>query len=336
MAPGWFAAVMGTAVTSLTLALLSQHFPSMGAMRAAAQFFHWASIVMMVMLGVPALLRIALYPKEVWQTLSHPVKGSFYATFPISLLVMAGDWTVHCVAAPAVATLWWTGTACTVIVSYLVLFNLFTGDKLKLEMVTPAHFIPAVGLVVIPVAGATLASAAQGLMREVYFGVNMLGFGAGVFMYLGLVAMTILRHYLASPIEGEMTPTLFVHLAPLGVIPLSLLSLLHSVGDASAVHYATMVAAGFFGAGLWWFALAASLALRNLLLGRLPFALSWWAFVFPIGAVTVLALRLSSFMKLEILPYLGAGLAAVLVAVWLAAALGTVRGLANGSIFKPH
>ncbi len=336
MAPGWFASVMGTAVSSLALTLLAQRFPTSPLAMFGADFFHWSAICLMVCLTVPAILRILFYPKAVLQTLRHPVEGSFYATFPIALLVMAGQWTVRGMPVEAIATLWWTGTICTFLISYIVLFNLFSGEALKPGMVTPAHFIPAVGLVVIPVAGASLAGAASGLMREVYFGINMLGFGAGSFMYLGLVALTMQRHFLGTPIEGKMTPTLLVHLAPLGVIPLSLLSLLHAAGDASAMHYGTLVASGFLGAGLWWFVLAFALTIRNASTGRLPFALSWWAFVFPIGAITVLSLRLSTLMNLSLLPYVASVLAAILSAIWLAAAIGTVRGLVSGSIFVPH
>ena len=103
-----------------------------------------------------------------------------------------------------VALLWWTGAIGTFAASYLILFRLFTLDRLKLQMVTPAHSIPAVGLVVIPVAGAGLAAQAQGLMREVYFGVNMLGMGAGFFMYIALVAITMARHFLMPAISDAV------------------------------------------------------------------------------------------------------------------------------------
>ena len=328
MAPGWFAAVMGTSVASLAAWLLFNGT----AFQWVADVLHILAIILMVFLGSAAFLRIALYPRLVFETLSHPVEGSFYATFPIAMLVMAGQWSGRGLDSSWIGTLWWIGTIGIFVCSYIVLFRLFTLDKLKLEMVTPAHFIPAVGLVVIPVAGAGLAAHAEGLMREVYFGINMLGMGAGVFMYLALLAITMGRHFLAPGIEGKMTPTLWVHLAPLGVIPLSLLSLLHATGNEAAMSYGLLVAMCFMGASLWWLVLAAALTLRNVWLGKLPFALSWWAFVFPIGAITVLALRLSSLAHLRLLPYVPAFLMALLLTVWLAAAIGTLIGLARGTL----
>ena len=219
--------------------------------------------------------------------------------------------------------------------SYLVLFGLFTSERLKLGMVTPAHFIPAVGLVVIPVAGAPLAAASEGMLRELAFALNMTGFGAGVFMYVGLLALTMARHFLGAPVEGKMTPTLWVHLAPLSVIPLSMLALLKTTGDASLLRYGSLVAAAFLGAALWWLVLAVSMTIRNRRQGKLPFALSWWAFVFPIGACSVLAYRVSELLALEVLPLVASGLTLLALFVWSAAALGTVRGIRTGAIFAP-
>ena len=91
------------------------------------------------------------------------------------------------------------------------------------------------------------------------------------------------------------------------------------------------------GASLWWLVLCLAMTIRNALAGKLPFALSWWAFVFPVGAVTVLAVRLSTLAQLELLPILSRVLFALLMLVWIAAAAGTVAGLIRGTIIpKPQ
>lgn len=332
MAPGWFAAVMGSAVASLAFFLLSQSPVTLPGARFLSNFWHWFAIVSMSLLGFAAIWRLVSYPQAVWETISHPVEGSFYATFPIALLVMAAEWSIREMGSNTIAPIWWIGTLGTILVSYIVLARLFTSENLKLGMVTPANFIPAVGLVVIPVAGAGLAHDASGLMREVYFSINIFSFGAGVFMYLGLLALTMARHFLGSAIEGKMTPTLWVHLAPLGVIPLSLLAQLHAIGEPTLMQYGTFVASLFLGAGLWWLVLAVILTVRNIMTGKLPFALSWWAFVFPIGAITVLTLRLAHLLSLRLLPVVGAGLSILLASVWLAAFFGTLRGFITGRL----
>lgn len=340
MAPGWFASVMGTAVTSLALTLASHAAADAGPALAdpvalAASALHWLAIAMMSVLGIAAVYRLIRHGDAVMEQLRHPVEGSFYATFPIAMLVMAAAWSIRGVSPALIAPLWWTGALGTFAVSYVVLFGLFTSERLKLGMVTPAHFIPAVGLVVIPVAGAPLAAASEGVLRELAFALNMTGFGAGVFMYVGLLALTMARHFLGAPVEGKMTPTLWVHLAPLSVIPLSMLALLKTTGDASLLRYGSLVAAAFLGAALWWLVLAVSMTIRNRRQGKLPFALSWWAFVFPIGACSVLAYRVSELLALEVLPLVASGLTLLALFVWSATALGTVRGIRTGAIFAP-
>lgn len=340
MAPGWFASVMGTAVTSLALTLASHAAADAGPALAApvalaASALHWLAIAMMSALDIAAVYRLIRHGDAVMEQLRHPVEGSFYATFPIAMLVMAAVWTIRGVSPALIAPLWWTGALGTFAVSYVVLFGLFTSERLKLGMVTPAHFIPAVGLVVIPVAGAPLAAASEGVLRELAFALNMTGFGAGVFMYVGLLALTMARHFLGAPVEGKMTPTLWVHLAPLSVIPLSMLALLKTTGDASLLRYGSLVAAAFLGAALWWLVLAVSMTIRNRRQGKLPFALSWWAFVFPIGACSVLAYRVSELLALEVLPLVASGLTLLALFVWSATALGTVRGIRTGAIFAP-
>lgn len=304
MAPGWFASVMGTAVTSLALTLASHAAADAGPALAdpvalAASALHWLAIAMMSVLGIAAVYRLIRHGDAVMEQLRHPVEGSFYATFPIAMLVMAAVWTIRGVSPALIAPLWWTGALGTFAVSYVVLFGLFTSERLKLGMVTPAHFIPAVGLVVIPVAGAPLAAASEGVLRELAFALNMTGFGAGVFMYVGLLA------------------------------------LLKTTGDASLLRYGSLVAAAFLGAALWWLVLAVSMTIHNRRQGKLPFALSWWAFVFPIGACSVLAYRVSELLALEVLPLVASGLTLLALFVWSATALGTVRGIRTGAIFAP-
>lgn len=271
MAPGWFASVMGTAVTSLALTLASHAAADAGPALAdpvalAASALHWLAIAMMSVLGIAAVYRLIRHGDAVMEQLRHPVEGSFYATFPIAMLVMAAVWTIRGVSPALIAPLWWTGALGTFAVSYVVLFGLFTSERLKLGMVTP---------------------------------------------------------------------TLWVHLAPLSVIPLSMLALLKTTGDASLLRYGSLVAAAFLGAALWWLVLAVSMTIRNRRQGKLPFALSWWAFVFPIGACSALAYRVSELLALEVLPLVASGLTLLALFVWSATALGTVRGIRTGAIFAP-
>lgn len=82
MAPGWFASVMGTAVTSLALTLASHAAADAGPALAApvalaASALHWLAIAMMSVLGIAAVYRLIRHGDAVMEQLRHPVEGSF-------------------------------------------------------------------------------------------------------------------------------------------------------------------------------------------------------------------------------------------------------------------
>lgn len=68
MAPGWFASVMGTSVASLAAQLL---FAGTAAVWIA-DALHYTAIAMLLVLGIAAVLRILIYPRAVFETISHP------------------------------------------------------------------------------------------------------------------------------------------------------------------------------------------------------------------------------------------------------------------------
>jgi tellurite resistance protein TehA-like permease len=69
------------------------------------------------------------------------------------------------------------------------------------------------------------------------------------------------------------------------------------------------------GLRLFWLALAASLLIRYLRAGGVPFHLGWWAFTFP-RAYTVATITLARAWQSTVLEDLGRLLFLVLVAFW--------------------
>jgi tellurite resistance protein TehA-like permease len=91
-----------------------------------------------------------------------------------------------------------------------------------------------------------------------------------------------------------------------------------------------------WGFAFFWVLLAFFVTLSVHQKSPLPFALSWWAFVFPVGAFTV-----SSGVLYQAVPqplFLWVGLTALLslMGLWLVVAWRTLRGAWQGSIFQPH
>lgn len=332
-APGWFAAVMGSGVLALTTHSLSGRWPWLSPLAVG---LHWFNVVLFALLAVPWLHRWLRFREAALATLKHPVQASFYPTFAIAMLVIAAQWlAIDGHAGPALA-FWWGGTALVFVFSFAVLFHMFRGEHVGLEHVTPAKFIPAVGLVVIPVAGGPLLELQTGAARELALLVNVLGLGAGTMMYLGLLGLTLQRKILAKPAVGVLTPTAWIHLAPLGVIPVSLLNVLDQLPFAVPHEPFLFLSLLLWGFGVWWLAMASLLTLAARRAGQLPFALSWWGFTFPLGAFVAASLRLSPLTGIGGVDAVGVACWGLLLGLWALTLLRTLAGVASGAIFRPH
>jgi len=332
-APGWFAAVMGSGVLALTTHSLSGRWPFLS---PVAYGLHVFNVFLFAVLAVPWLLRWLRFREAAMNTLRHPVQASFYPTFAIAMLVIAAQFLAIGANATLALAFWWGGAVLVFVFSFAVLFHMFRGEHVGLEHVTPAKFIPAVGLVVIPVAGGPLLELQEGAVRELALLLNLLGLGAGIMMYLGLLGLTLQSKLLAKPAVGMLTPTAWIHLAPLGVIPVSLLNVLDQlpfeVPHAPFLFLSLML----WGFGVWWLVMASLLTLAARRAGQMPFALSWWGFTFPLGAFVAASLRLSPLTGIVAVDTVGVFCWLLLAAIWSVTLTHTLRGVVSGAIFHPH
>jgi C4-dicarboxylate transporter/malic acid transport protein len=257
-APGWFAAVMGTGVLALTTRSLGQQWPLLVPL---AETLHWFNSLLFIVLAVPWLTRWLRFRPAAMQTMMHPIQANFYPTFSIALLVLAAQWLVFTPWVGVALALWWLSVVLHFVFSFAVLFLMFRGEHVAVDHVTPAKFIPAVGLVVIPLAGAPLLPYMDGALREWALTINAIGLGAGSMLYLGLLGITLFRSYMARPAFGILTPTVWIHLAPIGVIPVSLMNLLEQLPFPVAREPALVLMLLVWGLGVWWLGMASLLTL---------------------------------------------------------------------------
>ncbi|WP_291993246.1 C4-dicarboxylate ABC transporter [Candidatus Accumulibacter sp. ACC003] len=331
-APGWFSAVMGSGVLAITTLTLSTRWPILAPL---AWGIHYFNLLLFCVLLVPWLGRWVAYRELALATFKHPVQASFYPTLSIAMLVIATEFLAFGGQVELALLFWWPAMVLTFVFSFAVLYAIFSGEHVALEHVTPAIFIPAVGLVVIPVAGGPLLGHLHGSARELALLANVVGLGAGSLMYLSLLALTLQRKYLAKPAFGPLAPTVWIHLGPIGAISLSLLNLAEQLPVAVPGGTLVFVSLLLWGFGAWWVVMAALLTAAAWRRGMLPFALSWWGFTFPLGAFVSASFRLAHDASLGGVEAFGIGCWCLLVAIWLLTLLRTARGVASGALFRP-
>lgn len=330
-APSWFAAVMGTGVLALTSFGAARSVPFLASFGWA---LHWLNLILFAVLLVPWTLRWFMFPTEARETLRHPLHANFVPTVAIAMLVLAAQCAYIGQCMPIAIALWVAGTLLTFFFSIVILFLQFRGEHVMLDHVTPGMFIPPVGLVVIPVAGSAVLRELGGALGELTLLLNIAGLGAGFFLYLAFLALTLHRFVLHKPLPGGMVPTVWVNLAPIGVVALSLVSLVDALPFVTMREPFHLLALLLWGFGVWWLAMAVVMTLAYKLKGQLPFALSWWAFTFPLGAYAAASFRLAETFHLNVVH--GVGLLAyfMLLGLWAITALRSARGVIDGSLFR--
>lgn len=325
-APGWFGVVMGTGAFAL---VTNQWLPT------AALLLHYLNLVFLVVIGGAWVAKCLLHPESTLAGMRHPVVANFYPMAAIALMVVGNQFLVLTDAPGVGAALWGAGALMAVALSYVLLSTVFQGSHVTLDHITPANYLPAVGLVVVPVVGARMLTMTTGVVQESLLLVNSLALGTGVLMYLALFALTVHKLILAPRQQGALAATIWIQLAPAGLIPVAMLNLVCAVPAFESAKPLVMVLALLMvGFGVWWLGMAIMLTRQALKNGELPFALSWWAFTFPLGALTLGLLAVMRATSIGLLAHVAFACWLLLAGIWLAVLLRTVSGVRSGDLLK--
>lgn len=284
----WFSLVMGMAGFTI-------------AWNRAEHIFDTGICVSSVLLGMTTLLFVALilllfaklvkYPHEVLAEVLHPVKLAFVPTISIGMLLLA---IAYLHIAPELSFwLWSTGTILHLVITLYVLSSWVHHTKYEIAHLNPAWFIPVVGNILVPIAGIHHAPA----------DISWFFFSLGLFFWPVLTAILFYRLIFHGSLPERFMPTLFIFIAPPAVGFVSWYNLVGGVDAFGRVMYFV---------GLFFTLLL--LSQFNYFL-RLKFFLSWWAYSFPLAAITIATFVMSKETGQAFYAWLAGGLLAVLSVV---------------------
>ena len=268
--------------------------------------------VLAVVFGLYALKAVR-YPASVTAEWHHPVRLAFFPAASISLLLLA---TFLREANPGLARpVWIEGAALQAILTLAVINAWISHRAFGPGQLSPAWFIPAVGNVVVPLAGVPLG----------HVEVSWYFFAVGILFWIGLLTLVFNRLIFHDPLPDKLRPTLVILVAPPSIAFLSWLLL--NGGEVDTTARLLLNIAYFF---------AALVALQAPALTKLPFALSFWALSFPLAAITTASFRHAALAGSAFHRVLGLTLLGLLVLTILGLIVRTISAAMAHKICQPE
>jgi C4-dicarboxylate transporter/malic acid transport protein len=333
--PAWFGAVMGTGALALTFAAESSTWG-----------WPWLSTVAFATLVLASALAVVLLPRylrrltdrpALAEEVGNPAHGAMLATLPAGLLVLAAGWgRIGPSVIPPSASLWIDGILLVLGTAVALTLGLAWSATMlrstpQLDGVNGGWLIPPVMNLLVPVALTPLIVANPGAAPLLVL-VGLAFYGVGAILFMALLTLLVARLALRDPLPAAMAPSMWIPLAPAGVLGLALLRLLQAATEAEVPGFTDataglVVSAMGLGFGLWWAAFATLELRRVRRTGGVPTHPGWWGFVFPIAAMTLSVAAVGSATGVVAAQVLGALGTALLTAVWALVAGRTVRML---------
>ncbi|CAA7625914.1 SLAC1 anion channel family protein [Magnetospirillum sp. UT-4] len=277
----------------------------------AGDFLVAVSAAVFIAVSIAYVMKLMRHPSAVMGEFNHPVRSAFFSAIAIGMLLLATGLWPHL---PAVAYGVWVAGAILQLVMTLRILARWIAQKHDIAHANPAWFIPIVGNIIVPVLGVRLGQVE----------VSWFFFSIGMMFWLPFLSIILYRVIFHDDLPPRLVPTLFILVPPPAVGYLAYTAL-----TGAEDPFALVLVNGAL------FTTLALLALTPRFL-RLPFAMSWWAFTFPLDAMALAALEHGHRAASAV--WSGIGLAALVLAsaVVAAVAVRTVSTMLKGELFVPE
>jgi tellurite resistance protein len=305
-----FTTVMGLGGLTIATENLERHFAMPGYVSMALLSLTTVVWLSLVIAYVTKWIR---FPSAVRAELDHPIRLSFFPASSIGLILIATSFYPYLPSLTNV--LWWIAVVAQLAFTLLILNRWIHSEHFTVEHNSPAWFIPIVANLLVPIAGAPL-----GHEEISYF-----FFAIGIVFWLPLMAISLNRSFFFAPIPQKLMPTLFILIVP-PAIGFTAWTALHGgkLDDFGRVLYFVGLFMTLMVISQW----------RKFV--GLPFALTWWAFSFPLASITIASFLYFSLVGEMFFLVLAVSLYVVLVLVVATLVVRTIALVARKHIFLPE
>ena len=224
-------------------------------------------------------LKTIYYFDEVKKDFLHRIRINFFSAISISFLLLSIAFMTYW---PFLSmALWWIGVIChTFIMLHTIRF--WIQHNFEIKFMNPAWFIPVVGNILIPVAGVEY-------MPKAF---SFIFYAVGFFFWIVLFTIFLNRAIFHHQLPQKFMPTLFILIAPPAIGFIAYMRITQS-WDSFAI---LMLFLAYFFVVLLLFMYKSFY--------KIEFFISWWAFTFPLTAITIASVVAFQITHFEIYKYL--------------------------------
>ena len=272
---------------------------------AVSPFLLGATVALFIGVTLVYLLKILRYPAAVRAEIDHPVKIAFLPTFSISMILIS----IALLNGAPTASFWlWTGgTLLHLLFTLYILSSWVHQNRYEIKHLNPAWFIPVVGNILVPIAG----------IHHAPVEVSWFFFSIGLFFWPILTGIIFNRLIFHQSLPERFLPTLFIFIAPPSVGLISWYNLTGTTGPFGLILY--FIAVFFF--------LLMLVQVRYFI--KISFFLSWWAYSFPVAALTIATLLMAKDTGKALYVWGGGGMLVILTLLIVLIVIQTARAIAS-------
>ena len=252
-------------------------------------------------------LKIIKHKNEVKKEFTHPVRINFFAASSISTLLLSMIYRHNIDEVSFI--LFIIGAVFHIFFTFYTI-KFWINNNLEMQHSNPAWFIPIVGNLIVPIAG-------KGFVDDsiLYF-----YFSIGIFFWIILFSIILNRIIFHNQFAPKFMPTLFILIAPPAIGFISYIKLSGNLDFFAQI---------LFNLGLF-FTILVFLMYKNFI--NIKFFISWWAFTFPMAAITLSTILMYELTSKWFYGFLAYFLTLVTTLIVLLVAIQTIKHMRKKEI----
>jgi C4-dicarboxylate transporter/malic acid transport protein len=348
--PNWFAVIMGNGGVALVL----QHYASAWPFLWYIATTLWClDIVLFILFTTFFITQFCYYPEHFKLMMKNATQPLFLGCIPMALTTIVSGFIAFgvpilgkTVAISLGITFWWIAVALALMIGWLLPFIMFLFQEHSLESMTPLWLLPVVACEVAAASGGLFIGYMNVSLQATVLMLCFVLWSISVSLAFAIITIFIKRLIIHSLPSQNLAPSIWLVLGPLGTGVLGLITLGHAAQQMAvdvSPHLKAMVdmlpgmdlfgAIILWGFALWWLGTALISTLYQFFKG-INFAMSWWAFTFPLAVFTLGTLAIATETKMLLFEVIGIFSTLLLLFFWITVITKTSIGALNQSLFS--